>query len=173
MGEGERTQAGWQKSVSSRENIVGHGQSYFADWQMAFPAIRYVEDNPIGAMLANKARPLSRGKAGWPVRSGLGREICGYQGTCWGAQFLGVQEDAALPPPEICRTVPLRVRPAREARTAVRDFENVPQWMADTCMYSAPRSGARVRHERTPGLLRTSNLNDLERIFGQKCDDES
>jgi hypothetical protein len=42
LGEGERTQGGMAEIVSSRENIVGHGQSYFADWQMAFPAIRYV-----------------------------------------------------------------------------------------------------------------------------------
>ncbi len=166
--------AGWQESVSSRENIVGHGQSYFADWQMAFPAIRYVEDNPIGAMLTNKAPAFARkSRLACEVR-GWGREICGYQGTCWGAQFLGVQEDGS-PFPRRKFVVPFPCVCDQHAKRGqqVRDFENVPQWMADTCMYLGPRDPLRecaMNEHRYYCILR--NLNDLERIFGQKCDDE-
>jgi benzoyl-CoA reductase subunit B len=54
-----------------------------------------------------------------------------------------------------------------------RDYENMPQWMADRLVYFGPfdevRNVAMLEH-RVYNNLRI--LNDIERIFGQQCDDE-
>ena len=55
----------------------------------------------------------------------------------------------------------------------VRDFENVPQWMGDKIMYFGPFD--EQRNEALNEHKFYSNfrvINDMERIFGQKCDDE-
>jgi hypothetical protein len=79
-------------------------------------------DNPIGAMLANKAPAFARKSRlaceirGWAVKSAVPGHLLGC------TVFRGSGGWQPLPPPEICRTVPLRVRPAREARTAGAGF---------------------------------------------------
>jgi len=104
--------AGWQKSIESTEKLVGQGNPYDinCDWSQAFPAINVVEDNPAGAMIQNKNDEYARRCRLASEIRGWGREICGYQGNCWGAQFLGYQEDGSpfplrkfvIPMPCVC-----------------------------------------------------------------------
>ena len=166
----------WQKSIDSKEKIVGQGNPYDinCDWSAAFPAVTAIEDNPVGAMMQNKDEPYARkARLASEVR-GWGREICGYQGNCWGGQFLGYLEDGTpwpnrrfvIPMPCVCDQHAKRGQQAR-------DFENMPQWMADNMVYFGPLDETRnpsMMEHRVYCNLRT--LNDMERIFGQKLDDE-
>ena len=168
--------AGWQKSIESKAKVVGQGNTNDVnfDWQAAFPAITVIEDNPVGAMMANKNEPFARkARLACEIR-GWGREICGYQGNCWGAQFLGHLEDGTpfphrkffIPQPCVCDTHSKRA-------AQLKDFENVPQWGADRPMYLGPwdpeRNGPMMEHRIHCNL---KIINDMERIFNQKCDDE-
>ena len=168
--------AGWQKSIESKENIVGQGNTggFGCDWSAAFPALTVIEDNPVGAMMQNKSEPFARrARLASEVR-GWGREICGYQGNCWGGQFLGYIDDGT-PWPRRKLVVPMPCVCDQHAKRGqqARDFENMPQWMADMQIYFGPfdeeRNKALMEH-RIYCNLRI--LNDIERIFGQKCDDE-
>jgi benzoyl-CoA reductase subunit B len=167
--------AGWQATTEGKtENIVGHGNVYFADWSAAFPSLKYVEDNPAGAMIANKSSPFARKCRLASEIRGWGREICGYQGNIWGSQFLGYQLDGS-PFPHRAFVVPFPCVCDQHGKRGqqVRDFENVPQWMNDQCMYFGPRDEDRevpMNEHRVYCVYR--NINDLERIFGQECDDE-
>ena len=130
--------AGWQKSIESKENVVGQGNTsgFGCDWASAFPAITVIEDNPVGAMMANKNEPFARKARLASEIRGWGREICGYQGNCWGAQFLGYLEDGTpfprrkmvVPMPGVCDQHSKRGQQAR-------DFENMPGWNGDQIMY--------------------------------------
>jgi benzoyl-CoA reductase subunit B len=168
--------AGWQKSIESKEKVVGQGNSgdMLYDWSAAFDALTIIEDNPVGAMMQNKNEPFARkARLASEVR-GWGREVCGYQGNCWGAQFLGYLDDGTewprrklvVPMPCVCDQHGKRGQQAR-------DFENMPQWMADRLIYIGPfdpeRNVAMMEH-RVYCYLKI--FNDIERIFGQKCDDE-
>jgi benzoyl-CoA reductase subunit B len=54
-----------------------------------------------------------------------------------------------------------------------RDFAPVPQWMADRCTYFGPRDEVREAPMNAHNLYCNLRiLNDVERIFGQKLDDE-
>ena len=166
--------AGWQKSIESKEKVVGQGNTYMVDWSAAFPAITVIEDNPAGAMISYKDSNYARKCRLASEIRGWGREICGYQGNCWGAQFLGYQDDGSpfplrkfvVPMPCVCDQHAKRGQQAR-------DFMPMPQWMADMCMYLGPRDEERdaaMTEHKAYCNLRV--INDIERIFGQKFDDE-
>ena len=163
--------AGWQKSIESKDNVVGQGN---CNWFSAFPAVTIIEDNPVGAMMQNKNEPYARkARLASEVR-GWGREICGYQGNCWGGQFLGYIEDGT-PWPNRKMVVPMPCVCDQHAKRGqqARDFENMPQWMADMCIYFGPFDAVRnepMLEHKVYCTLR--NVNDVERIFGQKFDDE-
>ena len=165
----------WQKSIESKEKVVAHGNTGAScNWADAFPALTLIEDNPVGAMMAKKNEPFARkARLACEIR-GWGREICGYQGNCWGAQFLGYIEDGTpwptrklvVPQPCVCDQHLKRGQ-------QLRDFENLPQWNADRPLYFGPLDESR----NTPLLDHMTYcyfriINDIERIFGQKFDDE-
>ena len=168
--------AGWQKSIESVEKVIGQGSTgdLKCDWTAAFPALTLIEDNPVGAMMQNKNEPYARKARLASEIRGWGREICGYQGNCWGGQFLGYIEDGTpwpkrklvVPMPDVCDQHGKRGQQAR-------DFENMPQWMSDRFTYYGPfdevRNAAFIEHKVYCNL---KVLNDIERIFGQRCDDE-
>jgi benzoyl-CoA reductase subunit B len=166
--------AGWQDSIENEKKIVGQGNVYFVDWQEAFPAIKYVEDNPNGAMIANKSSPFARkSRLACEIR-GWGREICGYHGNCWGGQFLGYDIDGS-PFPYRQFVVPFTCVCDSHAKRGqqVRDFSPVPQWMNDQCIYFGERDPEReVAMNEHRVWCTYKNINDIERIFGQPFDDE-
>jgi benzoyl-CoA reductase/2-hydroxyglutaryl-CoA dehydratase subunit BcrC/BadD/HgdB len=166
--------AEWQSNIDKADKIVGQGNTYFVDWQEAFPAIRIVEDNPAGAMIASQSSPFARKCRLACERTGWGREICGYHGNIWGSQFLGYQVDGS-PFPKRHFVVPFPCVCDSHAKRGqqVRDFENVPQWMMDQNMYLGPRDEEReVAMNEHKAFCTLKNINDMERIFGQKFDDE-
>jgi benzoyl-CoA reductase subunit B len=166
--------AEWQANIAKDDKIVGQGNTYFVDWQEAFPAIRIVEDNPAGSMIQAKSSPFARKCRLASEIRGWGREICGYHGNIWGSQFLGYDENDApfarrhfvVPFPCVCDSHAKRGQ-------QVRDLEPVPQWMSDQCMYLGPRDEDReeaMNEHKAYCTLR--QINDIERVFGQKFDDE-
>jgi hypothetical protein len=125
---------------------------YFVDWQEAFPAIKYVEDNPNGAMIANKSSPFARkSRLACEIR-GWGREICGYHGNCWGGQFLGYDIDGS-PFPYRQFVVPFTcVATPRQARQQCpRFFPCSP--METISAYTSGADPERRCEERAPGLV--------------------
>ena len=167
--------AGWQKSVESKEKIIGQGNTGpECNWADAFPAVTLIEDNPLGAMMQSRNEPFARkARLACEIR-GWGREICGYQGNCWGAQFLGYIEDGT-PWPKRRMVVPFPCQCDQHIKRGqqARDFENMPMWNGDNPVYFGPNDEAReipMLEHKTYCNLRV--LNDIERIFGQKFDDE-
>ena len=168
--------AGWQKSIESKDTVIGQGSTgdLHFDWTAAYPAIKLIEDNPVGSMMQYKNEPYARKARLASEIRGWGREICGYQGNCWGGQFLGYNEDGVpwprrklvVPMPDVCDQHGKRGQQAR-------DFENMPQWMSDRFCYMGPfdetRNGPMMEHK---VYCNFKVLNDIERIFGQRCDDE-
>ena len=65
-------------AIADKDKVLGQGMSSFTlDWARAFEAIRIVEDNPVGAMMAAQDQPFARtARLACEVR-GWGREICG------------------------------------------------------------------------------------------------
>jgi len=168
--------AGWQKSIESKEKVVGQGNPFgmSGDWQAAFPAVTIIEDNPVGAMMGNKNSAFARKCRLASEIRGWGREICGYQGNCWGAQFLGYQEDGSeFPLRKFVVPMPCVCDQHAKRGQQCRDFAAVPQWMADMCIYFGPfdaeRNAPMVEHK---VACNYRIINDMERIFGQKFDDE-
>ena len=164
--------ANYDKSAASTENVIGQGNW---DWAPAYPALTLIHDNPVGSMIQNKNEPFARKARLASEIRGWGREICGYQGNCWGAQFLGYMDDDSpwskrklvVPHPCVCDQHAKRGQQAR-------DFENMPQWMADQCMYTGEYDEEREKpmlDHKTYCNFRVAN--DIERIFGQQCDDET
>ena len=168
--------AGWQKSIERKDRIVGQGNNNDMrfDWVPAFPALTLIEDNPVGAMMQSKNDAFARKcRLASEVR-GWGRELCGYVNNCWGAQFLGYQEDGS-PFPRRRFVVPMPCLCDQHAKRGqqARDFENMPQWSADRMIYFGdfdPERNETMMEHRVYCNWRI--LNDMERIFGQKCDDE-
>ena len=168
--------AGWQKSIESKEKVVGQGNTseMRCSWTSAFPALTIIEDNPVGAMMQNKNEPYARKARLASEIRGWGREICGYQGNCWGGQFLGYIEDGTQwPKRQLVVPMPCVCDQHAKRGQQARDFENMPQWMSDRLIYFGPfdeeRNKAMLEHRVYCSL---KILNDIERIFGQKCDDE-
>ena len=171
--------AGWQKSIESKEKVIAQGNSaglgfgYSFNWAEAFPALTIIEDNPVGAMMQNKnAQYARKARLASEIR-GWGREICGYQGTCWGSQFLGyLEDDTPWPKRKMVLPFPARCGQHIKRGQQARDFENIPQWNGDQAAYYGPfdaeRNAPMLEHRVYCGYR---VINDIERIFGQKFDD--
>ena len=69
--------AGWQKSIETTEMLVGQGSTgdLKFDWTPAFPAIKIIEDNPVGSMMQYKDEPFARKARLASEIRGWGREI--------------------------------------------------------------------------------------------------
>jgi benzoyl-CoA reductase/2-hydroxyglutaryl-CoA dehydratase subunit BcrC/BadD/HgdB len=165
----------YDNSIGSRAVVLGQGNTSFTlDWQQAFPAVRVVEDNPVGAMIAQQDEPFARKARLASEIRGWGREICGYHNTCWGAQFLGRMADGK-PFPKRQFTVPFpcvcdsHIKRGQQCR----DFEPVSRWTNDFTMYTGEydekREEALLDHRNYNSL---KQLNEMETVFGQKLDDE-
>ena len=166
----------YDKAIAGKDSVLGQGNTSFVmDWQVAFPAIRVIEDNPVGAMMAAQNEPFARkARLASEVR-GWGREICGYHNTCWGAQFLGHTADGK-PFPERQFTVPFpcvcdgHIKRGQQCR----DFKPIARWTNDFTMYIGDRDEARedaMLDHRNYNTLKM--LNEMETVFGQKLDDET
>jgi benzoyl-CoA reductase subunit B len=165
----------YDESIADKDQILGQGMTSFVlDWARAFKSIRVVEDNPVGAMMAARTEAFSRKcRLACEVR-GWGREICGYHGNCWGAQFLDYTADGkpfprrqfTVPFPDVCDSHILRGQQCR-------DLEPIPRWTTDFTMYigerDVEREKAMIEH-RCYNFLKM--LNEMEIVFGQKLNDE-
>jgi hypothetical protein len=163
--------AKWQQSIESKEKVVGQGSN---SWYLAFPNITVVEDNPAGAMIANKSQSFARKCRLACETRGWGREICGYHGNCWGSQFLGYQMDGSeFPKRKFVVPLPCVCNSHTKRGEQVRDFEPVPRWQSDFTIYPGPHDPAReaemLKHK---AFCTLKQVNDVERIFGQKFDEE-
>ena len=166
--------AQWEKSIEATDVFVGQGQTVTIDWSDCYPAIRVVEDNPVGAKMASDSDEFSReSRLAMEVR-GWGREICGYHLNCWGAQFLGHLQDGTefpfrdfvVPFPDPCD------QHAKRGQQPM-DLSPIPRWQGDYPIYIGPRDADRevaMMDHRIYGYLK--QLNDIERVFDQKFDDE-
>jgi benzoyl-CoA reductase subunit B len=166
--------AGWQESIEDTKKIVGEGNTGFVDWSAAFPAITVIEDNPIGSMISNKNSAFARlSRLACEIR-GWGREICGYHGACYGGQFMGHQDDGSpYPPFQFVVPIPCVCDSHAKRGQQIRDFANIPQWMDERGIYFGPHDEARdipMQNHHVGCYLRM--LNDVERIFDQKLDEE-
>ena len=168
--------ARWQKSIESKEKVVGQGNNaeFRFNWVPAFPAITLIEDNPVGSMMQARESVFARKARLASEIRGWGRELCGYVNNCWGAQFLGYQADGSpFPQRKLVVPVPCPCDQHTKRGQQVRDFENVPQWSSDRPVYFGPHDEQRDKpllEHRVYCNLKI--INDIERIFGQKCDDE-
>jgi len=163
--------AKWQKSIESKEKVVGQGNN---TWFLAFPAITVIEDNPAGSMIAAKSNSFARKCRLACETRGWGREICGYHGACWGSQFLGYQMDGSpFPTRKFVVPIPCVCDSHTKRGEQVKDFAPVPRWMTDFTMYLGERDPERevmMNEHKMACTLR--QVNDMERIFGQRFDDE-
>jgi benzoyl-CoA reductase/2-hydroxyglutaryl-CoA dehydratase subunit BcrC/BadD/HgdB len=163
--------ANWQKSIESKEKVVGQGNN---TWFLAFPAITVIEDNPAGSMIAAKSDSFARkSRLACEVR-GWGREICGYNNTCWGGQFLGFQDDGSpFPYRQFVVPIPCVCDSHTKRGEQVKDFSPVMRWQLDFNMYLGDRDEDRelqMHEHKTYCTLK--QVNDMERIFGQHFNDE-
>jgi benzoyl-CoA reductase subunit B len=164
--------AKWETSIESKEKVVGQGNGNWAD---AFPAVTVIEDNPRGSTIAAKDMAFARkARLASDVR-GWGKELCGYHGVLWGTQFLGYQADGS-PFPLRKMVVPIPCVCDQHTKRGIqcRDFEPVPQWMADFTMYLGEPDAEReveMHNHHVYNQLRV--INDIERIFGQKFDEDT
>ena len=163
--------AKWEKSIDDKDQILGQGNG---DWPRAFPAVTVIEDNPAGSTIAHRDMEFARKSRLASEVRGWGKEICGYHGVLWGNQFLGYQADGSpftnrqmvVPIPCICDCHTKRGIQAR-------DFSPIPMWMNDCTMYLGehdPEREVEMLNHKTYNQLHM--INDIERIFGQKFDDE-
>ena len=162
-------------AIAGKDKVLGQGAAIAAlDWTRAFDAIRVVEDNPVGAMMAAQNEPFARKARLACETRGWGREICGYHGNCWGAQFLGHTADGkdfpkrffTVPFPCVCDS---HIKRGQQCR----DLEPIARWTTDFTMYigekDEKREEAMLEH-RSYNMLKM--LNEMEVVFGQKLDDE-
>ena len=167
--------AKWEKSIESKEMVVGQGNTGNpGDWARAFPALTIIEDNPRGSTIAAKDMEFARvARLASEVR-GWGREICGYHGVLWGTQFLGYQADGSpFPHRKLVVPIPCVCDSHTKRGIQCRDFDAVPQWQNDFTMYLGAYDAEReeeMQNHKVYCQLRV--LNDIERIFGQKFDDD-
>jgi benzoyl-CoA reductase subunit B len=165
--------AGWQNAMGESPKVIGQGNAFWCNWQEAFPSIMMFEDNPAGAMIQSKSSPFARKCRLACEARGWGREICGYQGTLWGTQFLGYDLDGRFPERQFVVPFPAVCDLHTKRGVYCRDYAPVPQWSSDFCIYLGPRDEAReeamLEHK---AYCDFRIMNDMERIFGQKFDDE-
>ena len=162
-------------AIAGKDKVLGQGMTNWSiDWAAAFPAIRVVEDNPVGSMMAAQNEPFARkARLASEVR-GWGRELCGYHNNCWGAQFLGFTADGKpFPEREFTAPFPCVCDGHIKRGQQCRDFKPIARWTNDFTMYigeyDAKREEAMLEH-RNFNTLRM--LNEMEVVFGQKLDDE-
>ena len=166
--------AQWEHSIEDKSALVGQGQTVEVDWSACFPHVNVIEDNPVGAKLASISDEFSRVCRLAMENRGWGREICGYHLNCWGSMFLGYQVDGSgfpfrdfvVPFPCVCD------QHAKRGQQPM-DYSPIPRWQSDYTMYIGPRDAEReeelVNHK-VYALMK--QITDLERVFGQKFDDE-
>jgi benzoyl-CoA reductase subunit B len=166
--------AEWQDSINKQDMVIGQGNTYMADYARCFPAIKVIEDNPIGAMLSYKAPAFARESRLACETRGWGREICGYQNNCWGAQFLGHDEDGnPFTPRQFVVPMPCNCDQHGKRGQQVRDLTPIPQWMSDQCIYFGDKDDDREAPMNEHKVYTFYKLiNDMERIFGQRFDEE-
>jgi hypothetical protein len=166
--------ARWQKSIdtaSSERVLLAQGN---VGWSIGFPALRVIEDNPVGAMMANKSDEFARicRLAGEII--GWGREICGYQLNCWGAMYLGHQMDGS-PFPFRDLVIPFSDPCDQHTKRgqAPMDYSPIPRFQENYPLYTGPRDPDREKAMIEDKVYSTLYiLEEIERIFGQKFDDE-
>jgi benzoyl-CoA reductase subunit B len=165
--------AKWQQSAESKEFVVGQGNTYMADYAACFPAIKVIEDNPLGSMIQAKNSLFARKCRLASEIRGWGREICGYQNNLWGSQFLGCQEDGTpFPLRQFVVPMPCNCDQHGKRGQQCRDFSPVPQWMSDQCIYFGERDETREAAMNEHKVYTYFKIiNDLERVFGQKFDE--
>jgi len=166
--------AKWQKSIvtaSSEKVLLAQGN---VNWAVGFPALRVIEDNPVGAMMANRNDAFSRKCRLAGEIEGWGREICGYQLNCWGAMYLGHLEDGSpFPMRDMVIPFPDPCDQHTKRGQAPMDYSPIPRWQANFPLYTGPRDPEREKAMIEDKVQCTLQMiNDIERIYGQKFDDE-
>ena len=166
--------ARWDKSIEDQEVLLGQGQTGEVDWSVAFNAVRIIEDNPVGAKIASQDEAFARRcRLASEVR-GWGREICGYHHNCWGSMYLGCQQDnSEFPMRDFVIPFPCVCDQHAKRGQQPMDFSPIPRWQSDYPMYIGPRDADRemamVDHKVYCVL---KQINDIERLFGRRFDDE-
>ncbi|MCL2122413.1 MAG: 2-hydroxyacyl-CoA dehydratase [Clostridiales bacterium] len=166
---------GWKSSIDNSKALLAQGNTGRYDWGSCFQKrMSIVEDNPVGAEMASKSDSFSRKSRLASEIRGWGRELCGYVQNCWGSMFLGYQMDGSpfpmrdlvIPFPDPCDQHLMRGQQAM-------DYSPIPRWQMDYTIYLGPqdkeRDKAMIEHRVQCTLL---VINDIERIFGNKFDDE-
>jgi len=164
----------WQKSIDTAAEehvLLAQGN---VGWNIGFPALRVIEDNPVGAMMAYKSDEFSRLCRVAGEMLGWGREICGYQLNCWGAMYLGHQEDGSeFPMRDMVIPFPDPCDQHTKRGQAPMDYSPIPRWQANFPLYTGPRDPEREKAMIEDKVQCTLTIiEDIERIFGQKFDDE-
>ncbi|MDR0490054.1 MAG: 2-hydroxyacyl-CoA dehydratase [Oscillospiraceae bacterium] len=169
----------WQKSIddsaSNAKQLLAHGNTGDVSWRDYFVNLNIIEDNPVGAMMASTSDVFARKSRLASETRGWGREICGYVQNCWGAQFLGYQQDGSVfPYRDMC--VPFTDPCDQHTKRGQQcmDLSPIPRWGGDWPMYLGEDDP-----ERDKELIETRVWNtlkiiaDIERIFDTEFDDES
>jgi benzoyl-CoA reductase subunit B len=166
--------AKWQKSIdnaASEKIKLAQGN---VNWADGFPALRVIEDNPVGAMMANKSDEFSRVCRLSGEVEGWGREICGYQLNCWGAMYLGYQQDGSkFPMRDMVVPFPDPCDQHTKRGQAPMDYSPIPRWQGNFPLYTGPRDPERDKalvEDRIQWNLKI--IEDIERIYEQKFDVE-
>ena len=141
--------AKFERSINNPNALLGQGNTGEFDWSVAFSALRIVEDNPEGAMMASRSESFSRQcRMACEVR-GWGREICGYHGNCWGSMFLGCQIDGSkFPMRDMTVHFPCVCDQHAKRGQQARDYSPIPRWQSDFPMYIGPRDEEREKGNR-------------------------
>lgn len=164
----------WQDSIdtaSTERVLLAQGN---VNWSIGFPALRVIEDNPVGAMMANKSSEFSRISRLAGEVLGWGREICGYQLNCWGAMYLGYQDDGSkFPLRDMVVPFPDPCDQHTKRGQAPMDYSPIPRWQDNWPLYTGPRDPEREKAMIEDRVYNTLYIiEEIERIFGQKFDDE-
>ncbi len=166
--------AKWQKSIdsaSSEKVLLAQGN---VGWSIGFPALRVIEDNPVGAMMANKSDEFARIARYYSEIVGWGREVCGYQLNCWGAMYLGHQQDGS-PFPFRDLVIPFSDPCDQHTKRgqAPMDYSPIPRFQENYALYTGPQDVDREKAMIEDKVYTTLYIiSEIERIFGQKFDDE-
>ncbi|MDR1246721.1 MAG: 2-hydroxyacyl-CoA dehydratase [Clostridiales Family XIII bacterium] len=178
-GKAKELRANFQKAINeaaaSPNSLLAHGNTGGVDWSVGFDGLNVVEDNPIGAIMASRSDSFSREARLASEIRGWGRELCGYVNNCWGCQFLGYDSPDGAPFPYRQLSVPLPDPCDQHAKRGQQcmDLSPIPRFGADWPMYLGPidpeRESALVEHK-VQCILHV--INEIERIFGKKYDDE-
>jgi hypothetical protein len=125
-------------------------------------------------MMANKDEAFARKARLASERTGWGRELCGYVNNCWGAQFLGYRDDGSpFPLRDMCVPFPDPCDQHTMRGQQCMDLSPIPRWGADWPMYLGERDPKREEEMIEHRIYCVMKIiNDIERIFGTKFDDD-